>query len=679
MKHFKLLISIIIFSTIAPMHTITAKRISSRSKAQSRGVKTAPVAQKRGTSKSTPTKSISPEEIQPKSYAQALDTIKRMPANKVLFNNTFTQEFIDFIKSLNLSPLEAIALLEAGANLHTNWTNDAQTNKELLLSLRNNIQTVIQSQFLQAIRMNKPVMPIEQPRPVAIPKPIMPIEQPRPVAIPKPIMPIEQPRPVAIPKPVMPIEQPRPAAIPKPVMPIEQPRSVAIPKPVMPIEQPRSVAIPKPVMPIEQPRPVAIPKPVMPIEQPISVAIPKPVMPIEQPISVAIPKPIMPIEQPKPIVIPKPVMPIEQPKLVTTPKPVLPIEQPTVQPSPTEQPKPAITQPIPPSKPITQPSLMNKVPGDLLGKVKKLEGYDEIYVGAGVSAAGEPIFFAMEKLNAERNEVWKKYIDALYGYHLNTQVITKLRKLNNKCDDKAFLETLNNDPYTKKLMEQMCPQKKKFSALFGSEDGIGGGITGFDQMLHRYSDDGDVIYIVYASSQPITGPFKPKKEIDVSSFTLEDFETAYSDLIICVAVDMLKNLKLPVSTEHRGIFKNPFNEIRGGYKNIGVQLHAWAGTVEEQFFNKKYMTVFPTEHAAKLLHSSTKKGEMYLGTDKEPFPYDRYYKDEELKLIKEKFPPIQQELIGDAPTKSAGGIFESLHIFPLSSLSTYYTDQGKGQ
>lgn len=409
--------------------------------------------------------------------------------------------------------------------------------------------------------------------------------------------------------------------------------------------------------------------PAKPIEQPVSIAIPKPVIPVEKPISVEVPKPAKPAERIKPITPIIPVKPIEQPAEPIMPAPSI---EPIEQPAPIEEIKPATpAEPTVQPRP-TEPQTEQIVPRDLLGKVKKLEGYDDIYIGAGISAEKEPIFFAMEKLNDERAEVWKKYTDALLNSYY-TQVTARLNKLNKKCDDKVFLETL--DDYTKNLMKQMCPRKEKFSTLFGSsDDGISGGITGLDQMLARYSDDGKVIYIVYASSQPITGPFKPKKEINVSSFTLEDFEIAYSDLIICMGVDMLQNLKLPISTEHRGIFKNPFNEIQGTYKNIGLKLHGFAGAIEEQFFNKKYMTVFPTGHATKLFHSGIKKGEMYLGTDKKPFPYKVYYKnDAEIKAIKEKFPPINQELIGDAPTTPSGAGTEYLHVLPLNSLSKYYT------
>ena len=439
--------------------------------------------------------------IQPNTYAQALDNIRtQMTSNKVLINNNaFTQEFVNFVKSMNLSDIETKALLEAGANIHATWTDNDETNKQILLSLRTNIQ------------------------------------------------------------------------------------SIAPTKPTLPTP------------PIVQPRPIEQQKEQLPQRTPV--------------------------------------------------------------------------------KQILPTTIKNQVPHDLLlGKVKKLEGHVDIYVGAGISATGEPIYFAMEKLDSERTKVWKQYTKVLYmDYYRNAT--KKLKTLVQNCDKTDYREKQN--PYTQNLMEQLCLNKKKFSTLFSEGSGIGTGIVGFDEMLARYSNDKDVIYVAYASSQPITGPFKPKKEINLDSFTLEDFEAAYSDIIICVCVDMMQKLKKPISTEHRGIFKNPFNEIQGTYKNIAMKLHGWAGTVEEQFFNKKYMTVFPTTHAGKLLHSSIKRGGMYLGTDKKPFEYDIYYeKDEEqIKLIKEKFSPIKQELIGDIPTQSRLGGLEDLHVFELNALSKYYTGE----
>jgi len=299
----------------------------------------------------------------------------------------------------------------------------------------------------------------------------------------------------------------------------------------------------------------------------------------------------------------------------------------------------------------------NQIHRDLIGKVKKLEGYD-IYVGAGYSEAGEPMFFAMEKLDSQNVQVWKDYADALYQ---TAGIIAQLFYLSINCQKEEYREELKQegDFYRIGLMDLMCSNRLKFMNIF-SEGGTRAGINGFNEMLVRQRG-GKVIYGAYASTQPIIGPFKPKKKITIISPVLQEFEEAYSDIIISVAVDMIEKTS---KTEHRGIFKNPFFEIQGTYKNIAMKLHGWAGTVEEQVFHKKYMTLFPTSPAAELLHRVVKPGDMYIGIDTNPYPYD----DEELR---KKFPSIKQDLIGN---QSSLSFFERLHVFELNLLSKYYTE-----
>ena len=297
---------------------------------------------------------------------------------------------------------------------------------------------------------------------------------------------------------------------------------------------------------------------------------------------------------------------------------------------------------------------------ELAGKVKKLEGYD-IYVGAGYSAAGEPMFFGMEKLDDERAKIWKLYADLLYQFR---GIIGQLAGLNAYCADQEIRKDLKEkgDFYRIGLMDIMCPNKQRFSTILG-DGGTRAGINGFNEMLVRQKY-GEVIYIAYVLTKPVIGPFKPKKELENSS-SIEEFEQAYNDLVISIGVDIERGGAL--ITEHRGIFKNPFFDIYGTYKNIGLKLHGWAGIVEEQMLHKKYMTVYPIHPAAQLLQRMVKPGDMYIGIDTLPYPYD----DEESR---NKFPSIKKELIGMNPYSNTSAYGEALHIFGLNVLSKYYTE-----
>ncbi len=297
---------------------------------------------------------------------------------------------------------------------------------------------------------------------------------------------------------------------------------------------------------------------------------------------------------------------------------------------------------------ISPSKMQNKdqVHRELLGKVKKLEGYD-VYVGAGYSDAGEQMFFAMEKVDARSRQVWSKYASTM------DNMAKSLRYLSLFCNDQKTRERFKNDLYTIKLMDMMCSNKEK---LYPILEGTNGGIAGFGPIISN-----DLAYVAYISPQPITGLFGPKKELDVK-YTLEECAEAYSNIIISIGVDMY-TLQSP-KVQHRGVFKNPFYACYGTYKNIWLKLHGWAGAVEEQVFHKTYMIVFPFYEAAELLHRSIKPGDMYIGLDTKPYPYD----DEELR---KKFPPINPELINIGSVTGISG--EVLHVFELKVLSKFYT------
>src|SRR6266446_6618452 len=78
---------------------------------------------------------------------------------------------------------------------------------------------------------------------------------------------------------------------------------------------------------------------------------------------------------------------------------------------------------------------------ELLGKVKKLEGYD-VYVGAGYSDAGEQMFFGMEKLDDQNAQTWAHYAKILYR-----PFVPQLLYLSARCDDQAARENFKGDLY----------------------------------------------------------------------------------------------------------------------------------------------------------------------------------------------------------------------------------------
>lgn len=139
----------------------------------------------------------------PKSYTEALTFIRtqRQPF-PILTNNAFTQEFINFVKSLNLSPIETEALLQAGVNLYATWTGNNETDKKTLVSLRNTITKNMAEMFAQVKPSipAQPIVPTQQRKPAIATQPNKPAQQPTRKPIPAPQTVVQKNKAVAQPQ-----------------------------------------------------------------------------------------------------------------------------------------------------------------------------------------------------------------------------------------------------------------------------------------------------------------------------------------------------------------------------------------------------------------------------------------------------------------------------------------------
>lgn len=162
--------------------------------------KPATTSQQRETSSST--------KATPKTYADALAYIKTEPTGKILQNNALKPEFINFVKSLNLSDSETKALLEAGINLHATWTGNNENDKRTLLSLKNTIESITQAKPTRPAQPTQPSTPLLPPalppRPTEQPKKVIatqPKEQPKSTIPTPPSKPFQKPSYIRQPKP----------------------------------------------------------------------------------------------------------------------------------------------------------------------------------------------------------------------------------------------------------------------------------------------------------------------------------------------------------------------------------------------------------------------------------------------------------------------------------------------
>lgn len=104
-----------------------------------------------------PVQSTTKTTNQSKQYAKVLEFITtRMQPQTILVNNIFTDKFINFVKSQNLSDEETTAILEAAAILYMEPTGDNEIDEQILLSLKHSIKPI--SHPHQTIEPKKPLL-----------------------------------------------------------------------------------------------------------------------------------------------------------------------------------------------------------------------------------------------------------------------------------------------------------------------------------------------------------------------------------------------------------------------------------------------------------------------------------------------------------------------------------------
>ncbi len=225
-----------------------------------------------------------------------------------------------------------------------------------------------------------------------------------------------------------------------------------------------------------------------------------------------------------------------------------------------------------------------------------------VYTAEGKTEKGENIYFGMELIDDTSREIWRDYSQAAYDL-----CDTILRRMVRFLDDENELKDLQqhsglSEEEFKNLTTQfrkrgLHPQGRLAEAI----SDIPGGIVGFMIEPNLSGVFAPATYVAYISKRPITGPLSlPKTESN-----LKIFKEKYKDILMSVGVRLDSSRPL---FENRGIFRNPFSVIEGGYSNIATQLHAFTGKVMKECVNqtlgrkgKLYMSVSPINNMKELL------------------------------------------------------------------------------
>jgi hypothetical protein len=208
----------------------------------------------------------------------------------------------------------------------------------------------------------------------------------------------------------------------------------------------------------------------------------------------------------------------------------------------------------------------------------------------------------MELIDDTSREIWRDYSKAAYklchGFligmvsFLDDENKLKVYQHHSGLSEQEF-KNLTSQFRTRGLH----PQGKLAEAI----SDIPGGINGFMIEPNLSGAFAPATYVAYISKKPITGPLSlPKTE-----FNLKIFKEKYKDILMSVGVRLDESKPL---FENRGIFRNPFSVLEGGYSNTAIQLHKFTGKVMKECLNqtlggkeKLYMSVSPLKNMKDIL------------------------------------------------------------------------------
>jgi|GEM_PF-3856219 len=246
---------------------------------------------------------------------------------------------------------------------------------------------------------------------------------------------------------------------------------------------------------------------------------------------------------------------------------------------------------IPKPENVDKKDVLKSVTISRVSKVSK-----GVYTAEGRTEKGENIYFGMELIDDTSREIWSDYSQAAYDLCMPNGILSRMVRFlddENKLKDLQQRSGLSEEEFkslTSQFRTRGLYRKGKLAKAISD---ILGGIFGFAITPNLSGAAASATYVAYISKKSITGPLSlPKIESN-----LKIFKEKYKDILMSVGVRLDDSKPL---FENRGIFRNPFSVIEGGYSNIATQLHAFTGKVIKERVNqtlggkeKLYMSVSP--------------------------------------------------------------------------------------
>jgi hypothetical protein len=225
----------------------------------------------------------------------------------------------------------------------------------------------------------------------------------------------------------------------------------------------------------------------------------------------------------------------------------------------------------------------------------------EICDGVYSMSAGENMYLTIEKLGEDRNK-WDFYRNETVSLVNGGDYFGSIGSLI------VLISAVKKDKMEEFL--QRYPDSHYWTHDLSLLDVMNRSVFNEDQIktIPRASSGMNTVsqtHVVYASKSIVTG------RLSFPASTRKGFARyveRYTDIIMTVGVRMGDT-----TCENRGIFRNPWNIIQGGYKNISMMLHSFVCEVSRQYYPLiKQLEIRPLEKMAKILFDVLPKDKFFI-------------------------------------------------------------------
>jgi hypothetical protein len=240
-----------------------------------------------------------------------------------------------------------------------------------------------------------------------------------------------------------------------------------------------------------------------------------------------------------------------------------------------------------------------------IGPVHKIE--DNVFTANAVAPTGEPIYLAMEPMGDGKK--WESYRTSAQFLTNGGDFFASIGKLaelgsliNDGVELNKFFERCTIPEfwtYDKARFEELITKLKERKITLESAKA-----KELNTIPHASNGMNvrEQTHVVYVSKVPVTGIANFDRSSSDNQFDFGRYVTKYDSLVMSVGV------KIEDIVENRGIFRNPWSIIQGGYGGISMMVHSFTCMViQEHWPSVKLFEVRPLKNMGEIFMNSVPK------------------------------------------------------------------------